>query len=296
MSAMNTAPTPRTAAARPDAPRPRRTRRRFEPVAGSLRVVLLLIYAIPILFIVLTSLKDRGDVISSQSSFLFTPTLDAYTAALSNQGLFVALQQSLTIAAGTTALTLLIAIPAGYGLARVDSRITTIGLGLLIVLQMVPQTANVIPLYQIFGAWGLLNQNIGVIIADTALLVPFAILLLRPFFRAVPEALEEAASIDGATVMRTFWSIMLPIARNGVATTGTLVFLLSWGEFLYAVNFFLSPGNYPLSALLAQQVSAFGIDWPGLMALGVITSVPILILFSFTYRLLREGLTLGAVK
>ena len=296
MSTIISAPTPSGAATRSDAPRPRCKRRRFEPVAGPLRVVLLLVYAIPILFIVLTSLKDRSDVISSQSSFLFTPTLDAYTAALSNQGLFVALQQSLTIAAGTTALTLLIAIPAGYGLARVDSRITTIGLGLLIVLQMVPQTANVIPLYQIFGAWGLLDQNIGVIIADTALLVPFAILLLRPFFRAVPEALEEAASIDGATVARTFWSIMLPIARNGVATTGTLVFLLSWGEFLYAVNFFLSPGNYPLSALLAQQVSAFGIDWPGLMALGVITSVPILILFFFTYRLLREGLTLGAVK
>jgi multiple sugar transport system permease protein len=276
-------------------PRPPR-RRRFEPVAAPLRVVLLLVYAIPILFIVLTSLKSPSDVIASQSSFLFTPTLDAYTAALANQGLFVAMQQSLVIAAGTTALTLLIAIPAGYGLARVDSRITTIGLGLLIVLQMVPQTANVIPLYQIFGSWGLLDQNFGVIIADTALLVPFAILLLRPFFRSVPEALEEAASIDGAGTMRTFWSIMLPIARNGVATTGTLVFLMSWGEFLYAVNFFLSPGNYPLSALLAQQVSAFGINWPGLMALAVITSIPILILFTFTYRLLREGLTLGAVK
>lgn len=284
-------------AATPAAPaRPRRPRRRFEPIAGPLRVVLLLVYAIPILFIVLTSLKDARDVISSQSSFLFTPTLDAYTSVLSNQGLFVAMQQSLAIAAGTTALTLLVAIPAGYGLSRVDSRITTIGLGLLIVLQMVPQTANVIPLYQIFGAWGLLDQNIGVIIADTALLVPFAVLLLRPFFRSVPEALEEAASIDGASTMRTFWSVMLPIARNGVATTGTLVFLMSWGEFLYAVNFFLSPGNYPLSALLAQQVSAFGINWPGLMALAVITSVPILILFVFTYRLLREGLTLGAVK
>jgi multiple sugar transport system permease protein len=279
----------------PSAPQ-RRRRKRFEPVAGPLRVVLLLIYAVPILFIVLTSLKQPSDVISSQSSFVFTPTLDAYTSVLSTSGLFVAMQQSLVIAAGTTALTLLVAIPAGYGLARVDSRITTIGLGLLIVLQMVPQTANVIPLYQIFGAWGLLDQNAGVIIADTALLIPFATLLLRPFFRAVPEALEEAASIDGASIPRTFWSIMLPIARNGVATTGTLVFLLSWGEFLYAVNFFLSPGNYPLSALLAQQVSAFGINWPGLMALGVITSIPILILFTFTYRLLREGLTLGAVK
>ena len=86
------------------------------------------------------------------------------------------------------------------------------------------------------------------------------------------------------------------MARNGVATTGTIVFLLAWGEFLYAVNFFLSPGTYPLSALLAQQVSAFGIDWPGLMALAVLTAVPILIVYSFSYRLLRDGLTVGAVK
>ena len=280
-----------------DATRPRQPlSRRFEPIAGPLRFILLLVYGVPMLWIVLTSLKSPGDVISSQASVIFAPTLDAYAQSLGNSALFVALGQSLVIAAGTTALTLAIAIPAGYGLARVDSRVTTIGLGLLIVLQMVPQTANVIPLFQIFGNWGLLDQNLGVIIADTAFLIPFAVLLLRPFFRAVPEALEEAASIDGASTIRTFFSVMLPIARNGVATTGTLVFLLSWGEFLYAVNFFLSPGNYPLSALLAQQVSAFGINWPGLMALAVITSVPILILFVCTYRLLREGLTLGAVK
>jgi multiple sugar transport system permease protein len=89
---------------------------------------------------------------------------------------------------------------------------------------------------------------------------------------------------------------VLPIARNGVATTATLIFLISWGEFLYAVNFFLSPGRYPLSAVLAQQITAFGIDWPGLMALAVITSIPILILFVATYKQLRDGLTLGAVK
>ncbi len=278
--------------------RTRRSRlsRRFQPVAGPLRGALLVIYGVPILWIVLTSLKSPGDVIGSQASVIFAPTVDAYADALANRGLYTALQQSLVIAAGTTALTLAVAIPAGYALARVNSRITTLGLGLLIVLQMVPQTSNVIPLYQIFGSWSLLDQNLGVIIADTALLIPFAVLLMRPFFRAVPEALEEAAAIDGASTMRVFFSVMLPVARNGVATTGTLVFLISWGEFLYAVNFFLSPGNYPLSALLAQQVSAFGINWPGLMALAVITSIPILILFVFTYRLLREGLTLGAVK
>lgn len=266
------------------------------PVAGALRILLFLLYAVPLLWIVLTSLKSPTDVIGSQASLLFRPTIDAYVSALSDSGLYTALQQSFVIAAGTTLLTVAIAIPAGYGLARYDSRITTVVLGALIVLQMLPQTANVIPLFQIFGQWGLLDTNLGLIIADSALLTPFAVLLLRPFFRAVPLAIEEAAALDGASSIRLFFSVMLPLARNGIATTGTLVFLLAWGEFLYAVNFFLSPLNYPLSALLASQVSAFGIDWPGLMALAVITSVPILVLFFFTYRLLREGLTLGAVK
>ncbi|MDB5243874.1 MAG: Multiple sugar transport system permease protein [Spirosoma sp.] len=266
------------------------------PVIWTLRAVLFLLYGVPILWIILTSLKNPSDVISSQASLLFKPTLTAYTEALGSGGLVSAGIQSLTIAAGTTIVTLLVAIPAAYGLARVGGRITTVALGLLIVLQMTPQTATVIPLFQIFGSWGMLDQRLGVIMADSALLIPFAVLLLRPFFRAVPDALEEAGAIDGARPWRIFTSIVLPVARNGVATTGTLVFLLSWGEFLYAINFLLSPGSYPLSALLAQQVSAFGINWPGLMALAVLTSIPILILFIFTYRLLREGLTLGAVK
>lgn len=269
---------------------------RRTPLATLSRVVLYLIYGVPVLWIILTSLKNPGDVLSDKAAFFFAPTLDAYKSVFQSGGLFEALGQSFAIAAGTTVLTLAVAIPAGYGLARVDGRVTTICLGLLIVLQMVPQTANVIPLFQIFGNWGLLDSTFGVILADTALLTPFAVLLMRPFFRAVPQALEESASIDGASSLRTFRSIVLPVARNGVATAATLVFLLSWGEFLYAVNFLLSPGKYPLSALLAQQVSAFGINWPGLMALAVITSIPILVLFACTYRLLREGLTLGAVK
>lgn len=274
----------------------RRSTHRRTPIAVLSRVLLFVIYGVPVLWILLTSLKNPGDVLSDKATFFFTPTLDAYANVFQSGGLFEALAQSFLIAAGTTILTLLVAIPAGYGLARVGGRITTICLALLIVLQMVPQTANVIPLFQIFGNWGLLDSTFGVILADTALLIPFAVLLMRPFFRAVPEALEEASAIDGASTWRTFRSIVLPVARNGVATAATLVFLLSWGEFLYAVNFLLTPGKYPLSALLAQQVSAFGINWPGLMALAVLTSIPILVLFACTYRLLREGLTLGAVK
>jgi multiple sugar transport system permease protein len=271
-------------------------KKRTGKVAPLVRALLFLVYGVPILWIVLTSLKTANQVFNTGwGMIIFSPNLTAYTknftGALVQAGL-----QSVIISTGTSALVLLVAIPAAYGLARTTGRIPTIALGLLIVLQMVPQTATVIPLFQIFGGWGLLDQTMGVIIADSALLTPFAILLLRPFFRGVPPALEESGAIDGASVWRIFRSIVLPIARNGVATTATLVFLISWGEFLYSVNFFLSPGKYPLSAVLAQQVTAFGIDWPSLMALAVMTSIPILILFIATYRQLRDGLTMGAVK
>lgn len=273
-----------------------RTRRR-NTLAGALaRLAIMAIYAVPLLWIVLTSFKDASDVIDSQASLLFEPTTAAYTKILADPALYSGLRQSILIATGTTTLVLLLAVPAGFALARSSGRIVTIVLGMLIVLQMLPQTANVIPLYQVFATTRILDTTASVILANTALLTPFAILLMRPFFRTIPVGLEEAAALDGASTARTFLSVMLPLARNGVATTGTLVFLIAWGEFLYAVNFFLSPGNYPLSALLASRVSAFGIDWPGLMALAVLTSIPILVVFVVTYRLLREGLTLGAVK
>lgn len=267
-----------------------RTRR---PVSTTIRILLGIAYFIPMLWIVLTSFKPRNDVLSS--SLLFTPTLDAYQDVIT-PALFTALQQSVVIAISSTAIVLVIAVPAAYGLARVRGWLPTIVLSGLIILQMVPQTATVIPLFQVFGGVRILDTNVAVILADTALMTPFAIILLRPFFRSVPVALEEAAAVDGANGFRVFRSIVLPVVRNGVATTATLVFLIVWGEFLYAINFFLTPANYPLSALLAQQVSSYGVNWPGLMALGVITSIPIMVLFFFTYRLLKEGLTVGAVK
>jgi ABC-type glycerol-3-phosphate transport system permease component len=112
----------------------------------------------------------------------------------------------------------------------------------------------------------------------------------------VPDAIEEAAAIDGAGRIRTFLAVILPIVRNGIATVGSLIFLVAWGEFLYAINLFVSPVNYPMSALIAQQTSGYGVDWPALMSFAVISSVPLLVVYIFSFRLLREGLTVGSVK
>lgn len=266
---------------------------RTGPVTGTIKVLMSILYGVPLFWIVLTSFKSSGEVFNAP--FDFSPTIQAYIDVI-GPDLWQGLRQSVIIATGTTVLGMLIAIPAAYGLARISGWVVGIGLGLVIVFQMAPQTAMIIPMFQIFGQWGLLDSTFGVILADMALLMPFAIMLLRPFFRAVPPQLEEAAAIDGANLLRRFVSVVLPLARNGIATVAIIMFMQAWGEFLYSVNLFLSPGTYPLSALLAQQVSAFGINWPGLMALAVLTSIPILIVYTLAYRQLRDGLAAGSVK
>jgi len=264
-------------------------------VRRSSKAIFAFFYGMPIIWIVLTSFKQEADVFSTQSSLFFSPTLSTYKKLLTS-ALFESFTNSVIIATCATVVTLLVSIPAGYALARFSNKTLAIGLTALIIFQMIPQTATIIPLFQIFNRLEMLDTLPSVILADAALLTPFAILLMRPFFRSIPFALAEASQIDGASSWQSFTKISLPLARNGIATTATLIWIISWGEFLYAVNLILSPGSYPMSAILAQQVGGFGIFWPGLMALSVLASLPVAILFIFTYRLLREGLTLGAVK
>lgn len=270
--------------------------KRREPVCFALRCLLYVVYGVPLLWIVLTSLKRQGDVLSSQASIFFTPTLDAYRDALSNPQLFSSLKQSIIIAAGAMLLCLLFSVPLAYALAKVNSKIVVLGLSLLIILQMIPQTANIIPLFTIYSRLGLLDNTFGVILADAIMLIPWATLLIRPFYAVIPDALEEASAIDGAGRFRTFFMIVLPIVRNGIFTVGALIFLSAWGEMMYAINLFLTPAKYPMSALIAQQTSSFGVDWPSMMAFAAISAIPVLIVYSVSYRQLRDGLTVGSVK
>jgi ABC-type glycerol-3-phosphate transport system permease component len=133
-------------------------------------------------------------------------------------------------------------------------------------------------------------------LADIALLLPFAIMLLRPFVLAIPPALYEAAEIDGASTFQSFRSITVPMLSNGIFTVMSVVFISAWGEFVYAINFLPEGTVLPVSALLAQQNTTYAANWNNLMALAVLTSLPLLIVFIFTQKRLINGLSLGAVK
>ena len=253
------------------------------------------VYGIPFIYLFATSLKSSVVLFDAPANLLFRPTLAGYKAVL-NAELLTAMKNSTIVACGTTALVVVLAIPAAYWLSRSRNWLIDLGLSFLILLQMVPQANTVIPLFIVMADWGLIGTLKSLILADAALLLPFSIIILRPFFLSIPKEIDEAARVDGSSNTRIFFEVYLPLARNGVLTAALLVWVIAWGEFLYAITFITSSSRIPVSGLLAQQVSQYGIAWDRLMALSALVTIPVLIVFVFAQRYLREGLALGATK
>lgn len=267
-------------------------------LSGIVKIILTLLYLIPLLWIIIEAFKSDSQSLTAPDALVFTPTLSTFRTIIGEAGPSILL--SLEIAAAVTVAVSVFGVPAAYALARRATprwgRVIAIALTVLLILQMVPQPMTVIPLYGVLLRWHLLGSVAGLIVADTALVLPFSVLLLRPFALAIPRALYEAAALDGASGLQTFRRIVLPLLRNGIATVASMVFIIVWGEFIYATNFINQGARFPVSALLAQQISEYSANWNRLMALALLTSLPLLVVFLFAQRRLTAGLTLGAVR
>lgn len=267
-------------------------------VFAVIKVALGVAYLLPLAWIVLTSFKSETQVLQNPNGLVFAPTLATYGEIIEEGA--AAIVTSVQISVVVTVVVVALAVPAAFAAARrlneTASRIIAIALAALLVLQMIPQPMTVIPLFSVLAQWGILNTLPGLILADVAVMLPFAIMLLRPFAQSVPDALYEAAVIDGAGQWRSFRSITVPMMRNGVFTVASVIFINAWGEFVYAVNF-LPPGVVlPVSGLLASQNTTYAANWNSLMALAVITSLPLVVVFAVSQKRLISGLSLGAVK
>ena len=267
-------------------------------LAGIVKVVLTAAYLLPLLWIIVAAFKSDTEILTAPNSLVFRPTLATFRAIFGQAGGSVLL--SFEVTAVTTAAVIAVGVPAAYALARRTSprwgRVISVVLTAMLILQMVPQPMTVIPLYGVLAGWHLLGSVTGLIVADIALVLPFSILLLRPFVLAVPGSLYEAAALDGATGGQTFRRIVVPLLGNGIATVASIVFISIWGEFIYAANFITQGSRFPVSAVLAQQIGAYSANWNRLMALALLTSLPLLVVFLIAQRRLTAGLSLGAVK
>lgn len=260
-------------------------------------VVLALVFISPLLFMLVTSFKTRADAAGFPPSWIPDPfTTQAYETILGAPGTPVLrwFTNSLIAALANAALVVATAAMAAYALARMQFRGRNVVFGLIIGTLFVPPVILIVPNYLIVGELRWLNTLAAVIIPTAA--SAFGVFFLRQFFLAIPEELEEAARLDGASPWRIFVQIVLPLSRPALATLGLLALLTNWNDFLWPVYVLFSPEMQTLPAGLATLQSANAVRYDLLMAGATIASVPVLILFVFLQRFIIEGVSRSGLK
>ncbi|HWM10881.1 MAG TPA: carbohydrate ABC transporter permease [Solirubrobacteraceae bacterium] len=261
-------------------------------------VLIVAVLLFPVYWMLLTSVRTEAEAVQTPPELLPTSIdLEAYdVAVLGNATVRRAIVNSVIISAGTMALTMLLAVPAAYVLARRRVRGVTPMMLVLLLTQLLPGIAVATPLFVLFKQLGLINSFAGIVLADATITVPFAILILRPFFLRIPRELEMAALVDGCRPLGAFLRVVLPVSRSGIVTVAALSFLLAWGEFLFALSLTTSEDIQPLTVSLATFAASTGTPWAQVMAVATVVAIPIVLLFIAIQRYIVGGLTLGGLK
>jgi multiple sugar transport system permease protein len=268
-------------------------------VSGARRLggaaLVALLFALPLVWMLATSLKPPGEYASGSASLLPHAPTGAHYAWLVDSRAWRLGLNSLVVTLGTTLLALLAAIPAAYALARLrfPRKLDMAFLVFVLVVKLTPPIVLAVPLYQVLRSLGLLDTLAGLVLVYQIYALPFAIWMFLGFVRDVPVAIEEAAMIDGAGLGRRLRDIVLPMMAPGVAATAVLVAITSWNEFLFAFLFVQSPHNFTLPTFIATMINEDETLWGRLAALGVVASAPILLLIGIVHRSLTRGFSGG---
>lgn len=203
---------------------------------------------------------------------------------------------SVLVAAGTTLVGVLIAASAGYAVSRMRFPGHRALMWTFLVTQMFPFAVLIVPMYNIMSKLDLLDTYGGLILTYCSIAVPFCAWMMKGYFDTIPADIDEAGRIDGLTPFGTFWRLVLPLARPGIAVTAFYCFLTAWGEVAFATQFMQSEDKYPLSVGLQSFVAEQRADWGFLMAASVMITVPAGVVFFFAQKHLVSGLTAGGTK
>ncbi len=252
----------------------------------------------PAYWLVITSLTKREHLL--ENAGLFPPlenlSLDAYVRIFRERPLEQWFLNSVVITGLTILLVLIISTLAAYSLSRFRFRSNRrIGYALLLAC-MLPPTLIIIPLYIIFSKLSLINSPIAVVLANTAITIPFATWMMKGFFDGIPISLEEAAQIDGCGILSSIVKVILPLSLPGIATTVIYVAVLSWSDFLFARTFLNDPTKWTITTGVYSMIGEHLIMWEEICAVSVVSILPITVLFMFFQKYLISGMALGAVK
>lgn len=258
--------------------------------------LMILIWAFPVIWVIITSFKARTDIFTLPPKIFFNPTVEHYIEAfLRTSDITHGTFNSILIATATTILTLLVAIPAGYAFSRVTFRFRNQLSFFALISQMAPPIGLIIPYFFILSRTRMLDSYIGLIAIHMTLTVPFSIWLMITYFQDLPVSLEESAAIDGASPFTAFFRVVLPTAWGGVGVTAIFAFIESWNEFLYAVVLTGSRTKTVPVAIFSFLTTEESL-WGPFTATGVTIMAPVILVALFAQRQMIKGMTLGATK
>jgi ABC-type glycerol-3-phosphate transport system permease component len=252
---------------------------------------------IPFAWIFLTSLKYLRDI--RVGSFAFEATLDNYRDLFSEETQFLQyITNSVVVAVIATLLAIATGVPAAYSLARFPWPRLVSGalLGWILIVHAIPPVTLSAPLFVLIRNLRLYDSLVGLALVHVLLGAPLVVWLMHGFFADLPNEIEEASRIDGASRWQTFWQIAIPLTGPGVATAGMLAFMVSWNEFLFAVTLTASDKSQTIPVGLSLQAQEYVVRY-GLMSAGaVVATIPAILFVALGQRRLVEGMTLGALK
>lgn len=258
-------------------------------------VIIACIFLFPLYWIVINSFKLDSEI------FLKIPTLwprqftlQAYKDVIGT--LLTTLKNSIIIAVGSMIISMVLSVPAAYGLAKFQIKGKKMFMLLFLVTQMLPASLVLTPLFLIFSHLGLLNTYLAPILSTATISIPFIVLMLRPGFMSIPDSLAEAAKIDGCGTFKAFIEVAIPVSKPTVITAFCFSFVFAWNDLAYSMTFNTKETMRPMTSAIYTFMNQYGTKWNSIMAFGVLLITPCVIIFVTMQKHIVAGMTGGAVK
>lgn len=265
--------------------------------ANIIGTIVLIVMAFPIYWMIITALKPKREILASTPTFFPSPiTFSNFTKALDRDYFWSSVANSLVVTISVVVISMIVAVVAALAVAWMPFKGRGNYIVAIIMVQMIPLTALVIPVYLMLNQVGLTDSLIGVIATYLAFVLPFSIWTLRGFISGVPREVEEAATIDGASRFQTFRLIILPLIAPGLVATSVFAFIQAWNEYILAYVLLSSQDKQTITVWLAGFTTSRGTDWGPLMAASILVSIPVVVFFLIVQGRMAGGLTAGAVK
>jgi ABC-type glycerol-3-phosphate transport system permease component len=262
-------------------------------------VIFTVIVLLPVYWMTRSSVAVVGDLYKTPLIYFPAMTIKNFVTLADQVPLRQYIQNSLIFATATTLLTLAVSYLAAYAFARVRFPGSGLLMWILVLSTALPDIGTIVPLYQVLKDLRLLDSIAGITLVLSSALAPFTVWVLISFIKQIPQEIEEAAVIDGASLPQIFWNILLPVTMPGVVTMGLINFINAWNNLLYPLAFTTSPTSKTLSVSITEIFNAYspyGRPWELIMTVGVTMTVPIVILVLLAQRHIIRGLMSGAIK